>query len=189
VLPYLDIPLQHISKPILKRMGRKLSKEPFMEWLENLKKTIPELALRTTFIVGFPGETEEQFNELLHFIENSNFFHIGAFPYSKEKGTKAFSYKNDINRRVVERRLRKLYNLSHTITINNKKQLIGQTSEVIIERISDDKIYGRAWFQTPDIDGDAIIRDKGNTNHNIGDIINCSLEEVSGHRLIFKTLQ
>lgn len=186
ILPYLDIPLQHISGRILRRMRRRELPSPPLEWIGRLRETIPDLALRTTFIVGFPGETEEEFERLLEFVGKSQITHIGAFAYSPEEGTASYELDDRVDKRDIERRLRRLYNLALTVSVKNKERFIGECQDVMIDGVYDGEIVGHSWLQAPDIDGGATITFEGDRNLREGEIVRGRLVAIRGHRLIYR---
>lgn len=154
VLKYLDIPLQHINNDILKRMNRKTSKEKIIQLINTLRREIPGITIRTTFIVGFPGEDEEKFSELYEFVRDTRLDRVGVFTYSREEGTPAYHFKNQVDDEVKEYRRDKIMQLQSLISYELNKEKIGRTYEVLIEDIEEDGLYvGRTYMDSPDIDG------------------------------------
>lgn len=155
VIKYLDIPLQHASDRILKLMNRKGTGESYLNLIKRLKSEIPEIAIRSTFITGFPFESEEDFEILLNFIKECKFFNAGFFKYSKEDGTPAGKMQGQIPATVKEKRLRKLYSVQKKVVKENYSQLIGKTVKVVAEGFDQNELvyFGRAYFSAPDIDG------------------------------------
>ena len=151
---YVDIPLQHLNDNILRRMGRRVSQADCLDLIERLRNRIPGIAIRTTFIVGFPGETEARFKELLELVRDIRFDHMGAFAYSAEPDTPASSLPNQVPTAVVEDRLQALMLAQQTIAFENNEALIGRTVEVLIdEPIEEEDMWvGRTAFQAPDVD-------------------------------------
>ncbi|MDR0952691.1 MAG: 30S ribosomal protein S12 methylthiotransferase RimO [Elusimicrobiota bacterium] len=149
IIPYLDIPLQHISNNILKAMNRHATAEETKEVLAMLKDTVPGIAVRTNFIVGFPGESEKDFNELLAFVKSYGFDNMGVFEYFREQGTPAYSMKRQIPAAVKKERAEILNKAQSRVIDKINKNLIGQTLEVI----SDTTTLGRTYKDAPDIDG------------------------------------
>jgi ribosomal protein S12 methylthiotransferase len=157
---YLDIPLQHVDRNMLKRMGRKGSRESLEKLILRIRKFLPDIALRTTFMVGFPGETEEQFQDLLDFIEKCRFDWLGAFTYSQEEDTAASLFQDQIAEEIKEERYHRLMALQSRISQENQKKWVGKTISVIIEgKMSDNPeyYYGRTQYQAPDVDGMVLI--------------------------------
>ena len=162
VCKYLDIPLQHISDSILKDMGRNITKKKIVELIEKLRVKMPDIALRTTFIVGYPGETEEDFQELYDFIEETEFDRLGVFKYSKEKGTEAYKKKNHIPEAVKEERYNKIMLLQKDISLKKNRALIGKRVSVLIDTVDNESSYslGRTQKDAPDIDNLVMINDR-----------------------------
>ncbi len=151
VAPYLDLPLQHINDPILKAMNRRGSSDWIKSRIAECKKR--GLTLRTTMIVGFPGETDEQFEELLQFVKDARFDRLGAFTYSPEEGTKAAVMPNQIDEDVKIERLDQLMMLQQAISMELLEQRIGETCEVLVEGRDEDGWYGRSIREAPESDG------------------------------------
>ena len=159
---YVDIPLQHLNDNILRRMGRHVSQADCLNLIERLRNRIPGIAIRTTFIVGFPGETDARFKELLKLVEEIRFDHMGAFAYSAEEDTPAASFPNQVPTAVVEDRLQALMLAQQTIAFENNEALIGRTVEVLIdEPIEEEDMWvGRTAFQAPDVDSVTYVMGK-----------------------------
>lgn len=155
ILKYIDIPLQHSSPCVLKRMNRKGSGEEYLELIEKLKREIGGIAIRSTFIAGFPGETENDFKNLENFIKKAKFFNCGFFAYSREEGTPAYRLGDQKDEITKEKRVKKLYSVQKKISRENLKGFVGKTIKVICDGVDYDKqsFYGRAYFSAPDIDG------------------------------------
>ncbi len=155
VIKYVDIPLQHASNPVLKRMNRKGTGESYLELINKLKAEVEGIAIRSTFITGFPGETEEDFNNLCEFIKKAKLTNCGFFAYSREEGTPAYKLDGQIDDLVKSKRVEKLYELQKQISLGFTKSHIGKTLEVLCDGIDYDKecFIGRAYFNAPDIDG------------------------------------
>ena len=163
IAKYFDIPIQHISNSILKRMNRKTSKEQIQELIKKIRKQIPEVTLRTSIMVGFPGETKEDFKELQEFIKNAKFDKLGAFMYSKEEGTPAEKLPNQIHGNTKKSRYNKIMEEQQIISNQNLKKKIGKTFDVLIEDVSFDGKYfiGRTMQDVPEIDGIVYIKNIG----------------------------
>ena len=162
ICSYFDLPIQHISDEVLRRMNRKTNKESITRLIEKLRKEIPNVILRTTLIVGFPGETEEQFNELYEFIDKYRFNHLGAFSYSKEDGTPASKFNDQVEEDVKEERRKKIMVLQQKISKELLADKVGNTYEVLIEDITPDGKYflGRSYMDVPSEDGLIYIKFK-----------------------------
>ncbi|MBQ3493488.1 MAG: 30S ribosomal protein S12 methylthiotransferase RimO [Clostridia bacterium] len=155
VLKYIDIPLQHADDGVLKLMNRKGTGEGYLQLIEKLKREIPEIAIRSTFIAGFPRESEQAFNNLLEFIKKAKLFNAGFFAYSCEDGTSAARIDGQIEEKIKLQRLKKLYAQQKKVVKDNNKKLIGKTFLVVAEGFDENELvyYGRAYFNAPDIDG------------------------------------
>lgn len=158
VCRYLDIALQHISTSVLERMRRNTTKEETMELITRLRKEVPGIALRTTLMVGYPGETDEEFNELVEFIKWARFERMGAFTYSEEEGTySAKHYKDDVPEEVKQARLDKLMRIQQRISAELLEERIGQEMKVIIDRKEGDWYIARSEFSSPEVDPEVLI--------------------------------
>ncbi|PID90323.1 MAG: 30S ribosomal protein S12 methylthiotransferase RimO, partial [Bacteroidetes bacterium] len=158
---YLDIPLQHISDHVLKTMQRAHGERMSRELVEKLRANIPELSLRTTLIVGYPTETEEDFRQLLDFVRQTRFDHLGVFTYSEEEGTPAASlYPDTIPEEVKQERRNEIMALQQRLSLENNARRVGQTLPVMVDhRLDEHTLIGRTEFDSPDVDGEVIIRD------------------------------
>ena len=164
VAKYLDVPLQHASTNVLRRMKRGGTADRFLQIIAQARKTIPNLVLRTSFIVGFPGETEEDFNELCAFVEAAKIDWLGVFSYSDEEGAGAFSLDEKVPKRTIESRRRKLMKLQQRISKKARKQWVGRELDILVEGESDetDLLWqGRSLDHAPEIDGKVLINDFG----------------------------
>lgn len=159
---YLDIPFQHVSNGILKRMNRKIDKEGIVDLLEKIKNLPQFVAVRTTFMIGFPGETEEDFEELCNFIKDYPMLHVGFFAYSKEDGTPASDFPNQVPEKIKQKRLIKLVKLQRKVIKKLNKEFVGKTIEVCYEGIDykQAKFFGRSEFQSPEIDSLVYFKSK-----------------------------
>jgi ribosomal protein S12 methylthiotransferase len=184
VCKYLDVPLQHISDPVLKRMNRRGSETEIRALIEKLRTEIPGITLRTSFIVGFPGETDEDFKKLLHFVEEAQFDRMGVFCYSREEGTPAAAMPDQVSERIKRERYRKLMKAQARVSFKRNRCLINSTELAIIEGYSEETellLKGRTSRQAPDIDGQVYIT-AGNAN--IGDIVTLRITDSSDYDLI-----
>ena len=190
IAKYFDIPIQHISNAVLKRMNRKTSKEKIEKLLEKIRNKIPNVTLRTSLIVGFPGETEEQFGELLEFVKKAKFDKLGTFMYSKEEGTPASRLPEQIHGNTKKARYNKIMKAQKQISLEKQENKIGKTYKVLVEDISFDGKYfvGRTMQDVPEEDG--LVYIKNAQNYKQEDILNqfieCRIEEVSEYDLIGK---
>lgn len=163
---YIDIPIQHIDDAILFSMRRGRSEKKIRDLINHIKSEIPEIALRTTVITGFPGETEKQFNKLLKFIEEGWFDHVGAFTYSEEEGTHAAKMKGHISQKIKLARQKELMKTQKKVSRKKLKNMIGKRVKVLVEGVSEETNLppqARTEFQAPDIDG-VIYIDEGRPN-------------------------
>lgn len=159
VCKYLDIALQHISTPVLQRMRRNIDSEKTYQLIDLIRKEVPGIHLRTTLMVGFPGETEEDFVELMDFVKKARFERMGAFAYSCEDGTYAGdNYEDDIPEDVKEARLSKLMRVQQRISADIQEQKVGQRMRVIVDRIEGDYYIARTEYDSPEVDPEVLIR-------------------------------
>ena len=185
IAKYFDIPIQHISNEVLKKMNRKTSKEKIEKLISKIRKEIPDVTLRTSLIVGFPGETKEHFEELYDFVEKTKFDKLGVFEYSKEEGTPAATMSNQIHHMTKKSRFNKIMSLQQDISREKMKNKIGTEQEVIIEGKSFDKKYyiGRTKSDAPDIDGVIYIKDK---TLQINSFVKCTVIDYKDYDLVGK---
>ena len=192
IAKYFDIPIQHISDTVLKRMNRKTSKKQIIELISKIRNKIPNVTLRTSLMVGFPGETKEEFNELLEFVKTAKFDKLGVFKYSKEDGTPAARMEGQIHGNTKTSRYNKIMKEQQEISKENLEKKIGKTYEVLIEDISfDNKYYvGRTIENVPDIDGLVYIKndDKLKEKDLINKFVNCKILDVNSYDLIGKII-
>ncbi|MBN2461814.1 MAG: 30S ribosomal protein S12 methylthiotransferase RimO [Candidatus Cloacimonetes bacterium] len=188
VCPYFDIPLQHVSNRILQSMNRRITKSEIFDLLEMVRHHIPAAEFRTTFIVGYPGETAADFSELLDFIKINKFIRLGAFLYSREEGTVAYDLKPHITSRTARSRLDTLLSVQQQISADVLSNFIGRKIEVIIDQITDDKDFrfiGRTKYDAPDIDGQVYIAGEGLAP---GDIVNVNIIDSGEYDLVGQIL-
>jgi len=171
VCHYLDIPIQHASDAILKSMGRRTTKQELIDIVSNLRKEIPDIALRTTLITGFPGETKEQHEEVLEFVDFMEFDRLGAFAYSQEEDTPAAKMDNQVDEEVKAERRDAIMEMQQEVSIDKSADMVGVTLEVLIEgKVADENAYvGRSYMDAPNVDGYIFI----NTNEELmsGDFV------------------
>ena len=183
LIKYVDIPLQHASNKVLKRMNRKGTGEGYLELISKLKKEIDGIAIRSTFITGFPGESEEDFKILLDFIKQAKFTNCGFFAYSREEGTPAYKLDGQIEESVKNSRVKKLYEAQKEISLYFTKSKLNKTIKVLCDGIDYEKqcFYGRAYFSAPDIDGKVYFT--SNETVNQGEYYNVFVEKVDEYDL------
>lgn len=159
VVKYLDMPLQHVSDNVLKLMGRKSRESEIYSLIEKLREKIPNIVIRTSIIVGFPKETEDDFNRLSTFLEKVHLDKVGVFTYSKEEGTPAFNFDGQIDEDVKEERYNKLMQIQQSVSLKNNTEKIGKQTEVIIEDYDFEEFcyIARTYGDTPDVDGRAYV--------------------------------
>ena len=155
ILKYIDIPLQHSENRVLKLMNRKGTRENYLTLIKRLKKEIPDIAIRSTFISGFPTETEAEFEGMKDFLKQAQLFNCGFFAYSKEPDTAAERLKPQVHYATKQRRVKALYKLQEEISANTLSKYVGKEIEVLCDGIDYEKgcFVGRAYFNAPDIDG------------------------------------
>lgn len=154
---YIDMPIQHINNRILSLMQRGHTREGTWQLLEKIRKDLPGVALRTTLIVGFPGETDEEFRELVEFVRNFKFERLGVFTYSHEEGTTAFKLKDSVPEKIKQQRLEELMNVQQEISYELNREKVGKTFKTIIDRKEGDHYIGRTEFDSPEVDNEVII--------------------------------
>lgn len=186
VCSYIDIPLQHSDKTVLKNMNRVGDGDDYRALISKMRKAIPDLALRTTFMVGFPGETDEQFENLCKFTEDVKFDKMGCFTFSPEEDTPAYDMQNQIDDDVKVRRQEVLMNKQYSITEELNKQRIGRIYKVIIDTFDGEKYVGRSYMDSPEIDSGIIFTCDNNLN--IGDFVNVEITDYNGYDLIGKAI-
>ncbi len=184
ICKYFDIPIQHISDKVLKRMNRKSNAKSIRELIAKLRKEIPEVVIRTTVMVGFPGETKEDFEELCNFVKWAKFDKLGAFSYSKEEGTPAKKLDNQIHPMTKKSRYNKIMSLQQQVAKEVLKQQIGNEVEVLIEdKTFDGKFYvGRSYMDVPDIDGYIYVKMQQRSLE--GKFVKCKITEAKEYDLI-----
>ena len=171
---YIDLPLQHISTPILKNMRRGVDKEQTINFVTNARNRVPGIAFRTTFIVGFPGETEEQFEELCDFVKEMKFERAGVFAYSPEEGTPAYEMEDDVPEEVKQERVDTIMAIQQNISLETNEKRVGTTEKVLVDRIEGDYYIGRTQYDSPEVD-DEILISVDSAELNIGDFVNVKL--------------
>ena len=184
ICKYFDIPMQHFSDPVLKRMNRKSNSKSIEETINKIREEIPNVILRTTFIVGFPGETEEDFFELYEFVNRAKFEKLGAFKYSKEDGTPAARLKEQVHYKKKQVRYDQIMTLQNQIAKIKLEEKIGNTYEAVVDSIENNGklLIARSYMDIPNEDGVIYIPNKGNIN--IGDFINVKITDTQGYDLI-----
>jgi ribosomal protein S12 methylthiotransferase len=176
ILPYLDMPIQHASDAVLARMRRPERNRTIREKVARIRSVVPGVAIRTTCIVGFPGETDEDFATLMSFLEDVQFDRVGAFTYSPQEGTRAAEMTDDVPDDVKRERLERLNELQRLVTSERYEQRVGQTVRALVDRVDDDVVQARTQWQADDIDGVTYVSDAGEIEP--GSFIDVCLEDV-----------
>jgi ribosomal protein S12 methylthiotransferase RimO len=174
---YIDLPLQHVSTPILKAMRRGVTREQTIEFVKKVRSYVPDIAFRSTFIVGFPGETEEQFNELIDFIKEMRFERAGVFAYSAEEGTPAYELEDDVPEEVKKARVDKFMDVQQDISLEINSKRLGRTEKVLIDRTEGGYYVGRTQYDSPEVDDEVLISMKDNKLE-IGSFVNVKITQA-----------
>ena len=187
ILPYLDMPLQHINDAVLKRMQRRVNGTQTRELIQKLRTTIPNLVLRTTFMTGFPGETDAQFEELKEFVQEIRFERMGVFTYSLEPGTPAVKLEGHLPEEVKQQRADELMELQQGLAFEFLESLVGYELDVLIdEQVEEELWVGRCFADAPDIDGNVYVSTEGFTlaASLTGEFVPCEIESRNGYDLV-----
>ena len=182
VCQYLDMPIQHAADDILKSMRRGLGQEGIRNRISRLREAVPRLALRTTLIVGYPGETDDHFESVKDFVEEIRFDRLGIFTYSEEEGTVAAQLKDNVARKVKDERKNSLQDIQQDISLEKNQSFIGEELKVIIDKSSENVSVGRTEFDSPEIDN--IVHIKGKAE--VGNFVNVKIQEANEYELIGK---
>ncbi len=177
---YLDVPIQHISNRILESMNRRMTRQDTENVIKRIRSIIPDIVLRTTLMVGYPGETEKEFQELKDFVAETRFNRLGVFSYSSEENTPAFNLPNRVHYRTAERRQREIMELQEQISYELLQGYVGKIMPVMIERTDSDLFEGRTQYDSPDIDGLVFIE---NGKGQVGDIVQVEITSSDIHDL------
>ena len=189
---YFDIPIQHISDNILKKMNRKTTKKSIINLIEKLRKEIPNVIIRSTLMVGFPGETDEDFKELCDFVKWAKFDKLGCFSYSKEEGTAAAKMQEQVKTNIKKSRYNEIMSIQQKVSNENLKNKIGKVYKALIEDafVAEDKVVfvGRTYMDVPEIDGNVYVTadEKDLNKVEINNFVNCKITGVKGYDLIAK---
>ena len=190
ICSYLDVPLQHASAGVLKRMKRGGSADIFSRSIEQARRTIPGITLRTSFIVGFPGETEKEFEELCQFVRDSEFDWMGAFGYSDQQGASAFSLEKKLSEREIERRRKHLMQIQQKISKRKKQALVGENFDFLLEGTSEETellLQGRTVMHAPEIDGKVFVNDvPDGLQPKSGEFYSCQVTEAHDYDLVVR---
>ncbi len=181
ILPYLDIPFQHASPAVLKRMRRPAHQEKTLERVLSWRKTCPDLAIRSTFIVGFPGETEENFTELLDWLKAARLNHVGCFKYENVDGARSNTLDGHVPEDIKTERYGRLMETQQAISASILNEKVGRTLPVLIDTIEEDVAIGRTFADAPEIDGSVIFKNAGNLKQ--GDVTNAEITAADAYDL------
>ena len=184
ICKYIDIPLQHSSDKVLNLMRRRTTQAEIQATIDKLRERIPDIHIRTTLIVGFPGETEEDFNNLYDFVESNKFERLGVFKYSREEGTAAAKMSDQVDEEIKEDRLDAIMNLQMGISLQSNKEKIGRIMPVIIDEIEEDGYVGRTQYDAFEIDNSVIFTTKENNSHKVGDIVDVRIIDAYDYDLV-----
>ncbi len=179
ILHYVDLPLQHAHSSVLRRMQRPTDMKWICNTITRLRKAMPGIALRTTFIVGFPEETEQEFQTLADFIEEIQFDRVGFFPYYSEAGTASYSMRDSVPVNVKEERLQYLADLQEKISFSRNQQFLHNTLKVLVEGVDKDMVVGRSYRDAPEIDGLVIAVGRAKP----GELVSVKVQQVTAHDL------
>ncbi len=191
ICSYIDVPLQHASPAVLKAMKRGAGAEIFLKSIARMRRVIPDLTLRTSFIVGFPGETEADFEQLCDFVREAQFDWLGVFGYSDEDGAKAFALGEKVPAREIERRRKKLMSLQKQISRKKKRALVGRQFDLVLEGPSAETELlweGRTAMHAPEIDGTVYVNDFGEREVSEGEFYRCEITEAHDYDLVARIL-
>jgi ribosomal protein S12 methylthiotransferase len=192
ICSYIDVPLQHGAPAVLKRMKRGGGADIFLRSIEEMRHTIPDVTLRTSFIVGFPGETESEFEELCEFVREAEFDWMGAFGYSDQEGAGAFSIDKKLPNREIERRRKRLMQIQRGISKKKKRALLGKELDLLLEGTSEESdllLEGRTVMHAPEIDGKVFVTDlPGEIVPEAGQFYRCQITETHDYDLVAKIL-
>ena len=186
---YIDLPLQHINSRILKLMRRSGTPGSIRTLIERIRRRIPDVALRTSFIVGFPSETEKEFFQLLEFIKEMRFQRLGAFIYSREEGTKAFGLKPQVPHKVGLERFNRLMSLQQEISAGINEQLLGKEMDVLIDEKGKDFYLGRSQYDAPEVDGVVYVHASANVHLAPGNIVRATITDTMEYDLVAEVVE
>jgi ribosomal protein S12 methylthiotransferase len=192
ICAYVDVPLQHASSSVLKRMKRGGGADVFLRSIEKMRRTIPDVTLRTSFIVGFPGESENEFEQLCEFVRQAEFDWMGAFGYSDQEGASAFAHEEKLPAREIEQRRKHLMQIQRRISKKRKKALIGQELDLLLEGVSEESdllLEGRTAMHAPEIDGKVFVNDVPEGLQPLpGEFYRCQITEAHDYDLVAKII-
>ena len=183
---YLDIPIQHSSEKVRKRMGRKGNKDDLLNTIKKIRKNIPDITLRTSLIVGFPQEDEDDFNNLINFVREIKFSRLGVFKYSKEEDTPAYHMDGQIDEEIKTRRFNKIMEEQRKISLENNKKMIGEKLEVIVTEEKENYYLARSQYDAPEIDNQIYLEGE---DLSIGEFLQCEIYEAHEYDLFAREIR
>ena len=192
VCRYIDLPLQHASNPVLKRMKRPGTRQKYDQLLNHIRERVPGVSFRTTFIVGFPGETEADVAELCQFITEHEFDHVGVFTYSHEEGTSAFGFEDDVPERVKTARRNTVMRLQKKLVKARQKRRIGQKVRIVVDGPASDHelvLRGRLSTQAPDIDASVYLTECDPSAYRAGDFVDVEVVGARDYDLLVRPVE
>lgn len=188
ICKYVDLPVQHINDRILYKMGRKVTKKQILDLIAKLRKNIPDIAIRSSLIVGMPGETEKEFKELLQFIKDIKFERLGIFTYSREEDTSAYNFKGQVSDKIKKERFDKAMQLQQEVAKQVNANFLGRTLQILIDEKKGNDYIGRTYADAPEVDGQVFIRDVGANGHSpllkIGEFVDAKIVDTMEYDLV-----
>jgi len=172
---YLDIPLQHGSSKVLKAMRRGIDREKTVKLIESIRNEIPNIAIRTTLIAGYPGENQADFDEMYDWVKEMRFDRLGIFAYSHEENTHAYNFEDDVPSKIKKERTEKIMELQAGISFELNEQKIGNTYKVLIDRVEGEFFIGRTEYDSPEVDNEVLIKKDSETYLRLGDFVNVEI--------------
>ncbi len=188
VCNYLDMPLQHISDNMLKSMRRGITKQKTIDIVNEIRDKVPGIALRTTLIAGYPGETKQDHEEMLKWVEETKFDRLGIFTYSHEENTHAFNLKDDVSEKEKKRRADEVMKIQQEISFQNNQTKVGKTFKVLVDRKEGEFYVGRTEFDSPDVDNEVLIKADNSNYISVGSFVNVKINEASDFDLYAETI-
>ncbi len=183
VCKYIDIPFQHISSNMLKTMKRRITRDQTLKLISKIREIVPDVAIRTTLLVGHPGETEKDFEELMQFVEWAKFDRLGVFAYSEEEGTASANLPDTVSETVKQSRVDQIMELQSSISLAKNKARIGKTYKVIIDRLEGEWAVGRTQYDSPEVDQEVLIKHTEEDGITEGDFVNCIVTSAEEYDL------
>jgi ribosomal protein S12 methylthiotransferase len=183
VCKYIDIPFQHISSNMLKTMKRRITRDQTLKLISKIREIVPDVAIRTTLLVGHPGETEKDFEELMQFVEWAKFDRLGVFAYSEEEGTASANLPDTVSETVKQIRVDQIMELQSSISLAKNKARIGKTYKVIIDRFEGQWAVGRTQYDSPEVDQEVLIKHTEEDGITEGDFVNCIVTSAEEYDL------